>query len=88
MAQGQGRVAVAGKDDLALLGKLEVAVHRPRGLREDRTVCRTAPASHGTPTTVHEHKVNVHLFGPARDALLGTMQDERRGRRTLVLGRV
>ena len=44
---GDGDVGEVGGDDLALLGELEAAVHRPRGLREDRPVGRSAAAPDG-----------------------------------------
>ena len=88
MAQRKRAVAVTCEDDLALLGHLESAVHRPLRLREHRAVRRPAPAAHRAAATVHEHDVDAALLGPAGDALLRGMQGERGGDGAGVLRRV
>ena len=85
---GDDRVAVAGEDDLALLGELEPAVDRPRGLREQRAVGGAATAAEGTAAAVEEREHDVVATRPLRDAALRGVQRERRGDGPDVLGRV
>src|SRR5439155_19818203 len=54
VAAGDGRVAVAREDHLALLGDLEVACHRAGSLRADRAVGGTAAPSQGAAASVKQ----------------------------------
>ena len=88
MALRQRRIAIAGKDYLALLRDLEEAVDRAGGLGENRAVCGTAAAADSAAAAMHEHQVDIVLLGPRDDALLGGMQGERGGSGAGVLGGV
>ena len=81
-------VSVASKDDLALLGHLEEAVHRTCRLRQHGTVCRAAAATHGTAAAMHEHKVDAICLGPTGNALLRRVQRKCRRGGASVLRRV
>ena len=88
MALSQRAVAVAGKDDLALLGELKEAVDRTLGLRQHGLVGRTAATAHGTAATVHEHQIDIVFLGPLGNALLRGVQREHGRGRTGILGGV
>ena len=88
MALRQRRVAIASEDNLALLGWLEEAVDRTRGLSQDGAVGRTAATTHGAAATVHQHQVDVIALRPCGDAGLRGMQGQRSRSGAGVFGRV
>ena len=88
VAGGDDRVAVPGKDDLALLGDLEPAVDRPGRLGEQGPVGRAAPAPERPAAAVEQRQREVVPTGPLRDLALRDVERERRGDRADVLGRV
>ena len=82
------RVAVAGEDDLALLGELEPAVDRARGLRQERAVGGAAPAPERAAAAVEQGQHDLVASRPLGDPALRGVQRERGGDGADVLGRV
>ena len=81
-----GVVLVA--DDLALLGQLDATHHAPRGLGQDRAVCRSPTACDGTSPTVKELDAHA-LLAPLRCELaLDAVQTPARRQVAAVLHRV
>src|SRR5262249_41252121 len=58
VAASDGRVQVAGEDDLALLGDLEAPGYRSRGLGQDRPVGWPAAAAQRAAAAVEECQLN------------------------------
>ena len=85
---GDRDVGVVGRDDLALLGELEAAVHRPRRLGEDRAVGRPAAAPDGAATTMEQREADAVPPGDAHQRLLGPVEQPVRGQEPALLGRV
>src|SRR5690625_4986258 len=70
VARGDNWIAVAGRDDFALLGEFEAAIDRARGLGQYRAVCGASPASQCAASTVEEGEFDVVALGPLRDFFL------------------
>jgi len=79
-------LAVAGEDDLALLGELEAAVDGMRRLREDGGVGGSAAAAERTAAAVEEGETDARLLRPQGDLALRLVQGEVGGDRADVLG--
>src|SRR3954470_11178973 len=88
MADGDARVAIAGEDDLALLGHLEPRPDAARRLGEDRPVDRSAATTERTAATMEERQPDVVALGPVGERSLGVVQQEGGGQRSDVLRRV
>ena len=88
VALGDGHVGVVGGDDLALLGELEAAVHRARGLGEDRAVRRPAAAPDGAAAPVEQRQRDAVAARDAHERLLGPVEQPVRGEEAALLGRV
>jgi hypothetical protein len=88
VAVADGQVAVAGVDDLALLGDLEAAGHRPGGLAADRPPGRAAAAAQGAAAAVEQDQVDAALGRPGGQVALGPVQGQVGGQEAGVLGRV
>ena len=79
MAAGDGHVGVVGRDDLALLGQLEPAVDRARGLAEDRPVRRSPAAADRAAAAVEEGQLDAPGAGRRGQDVLGSMERPRGG---------
>ena len=66
MADGQHRVAVAGENDLALLGEFEAAVDGALRLGEHRAVGGATASTDGATTAV-EQRQSMSCFAAQRD---------------------
>src|SRR3954452_13191103 len=88
MTYRDARVAIAGEDDLTLLGHLEPRADAARRLGQDRAVDRSAAPPEGTATTVEERQPDVVALRPVGERGLGVVQQERCGQRPDVLRRV
>ena len=67
-------ISIAGKDNLALFGKLKAAIHRTLGLRKNRAICRSSSTSYRSAASVHQYKINVVLLGPLCKSGLSGME--------------
>ena len=88
VSPGDGDVGEVGRDDLPLLGELEAAVHRPRGLREDRAVGRPAAAPDGATPTMEQRERDAVPPGDAHQRLLRPVEEPVRGQEPALLGRI
>jgi hypothetical protein len=79
------QVAVLVVQHLALLGELDLAVHRAGRLRQDRLVGRTAAAADGAAAAVEQPAAHAALAGDAQDLLLRLVQVPARGEDAAVL---
>ena len=85
---GDGRVGVVGRDDLALLGELEPAVHGAGRLREDRAVGGPAAAADGAAATVEQRERDAVAPGDGDQRLLRLVEQPVGGQDAALLGRV
>ena len=85
---GDGDVGEVGRDDLTLLGELEAAIHRARGLREDRAVRRSAAAADGSAAPVEQREGDAVPPGDAHQRLLRPVEEPVRRQEPALLGRV
>ena len=88
VAVADGQVAVAGVDDLALLGDLEAPGDRPWGLAAHRPAGRAAAAAEGAAAAVEQDQVDAARRRPGGQGALGPVQGQVGGEEAGVLGRV
>ena len=82
MAARDRPVSVPGEDHLALLGHLEVAVHRAGGLRADRPIGWSPSATQRPAPPVEQRQLHAILRRPRGQCRLRVVQGQRRGKRT------
>src|SRR5260370_16806256 len=88
MAPRDRRVAVARKDDLALLGDLESTGHRSWRLGANRAVGRAATAPQRSPAPMKHGEANMAPLGPRCQLRLRFVQREGGRQRPDLLGRI
>ena len=88
VAAGRHRVAVLGRDDLALLGDAHRTLHRTLRLGQDRIVGRAAAATDGAAAAVEQTQPDALVARHLRDRGLRVVQRPVRGEVAAVLVRV
>src|SRR4029453_14515022 len=87
VAVADGQVAVAGVDDLALLGDLEASGHRPGGLAAHGPPGRAAAATQGAAAAVEQDQVDAAGGRPGGQVALGPVEGQVGGQEAGGLGR-
>ncbi len=88
MALRDDRVRVPGEDDFALLGDLEPAVHRARGLGQHRAAGRAAPPAQRAAPAVEQGQPHIVVGRPPGQLLLRVEQAQGGADRPEFLGGV